>query len=497
MSNALRGLNIDDLDRRKPVQGAEVIDLTSSPIRTHEKSGQDDLNTGRVFGRSRKSGRPEEFINRLDDFDAILRFSPLPLAQSRVTATQMESNNIYLRDTVNQDLGMTKIRVEDGFKTPPATPPRSPSKLKSPSKLLSPSKRAAQIPKSPQRQSLDGFWDLEVVNTWNDTYSPKKAPLASPKKNRFLEWLDSGDEDDETPAGLLNDSSDSLPSPCSSPRKSRSPQRSPEKAEKQRLVSEKQAAKAKKRDFDSNKEGLAAALMQDLDLNVTSSKLSNLSASTGGVEVVWSKTLRSTAGRANWRRTITKPTGSPVKGSSVPEDCKVQHYASIELATKVIDCESRLVDTLAHEFCHLANFMVSNVRDQPHGTSFKAWAVKVTKYLKTHENAIYRNVEVTTKHSYTIDHKYLWVCAGREPLDLSGYLPEVEDGCGAEYGRHSKSIDTDKHRCGRCKGALVQVRPKPRKVDPKRSSPRKALFQKGKTSIETVTEAVEVVDLDD
>lgn len=46
-------------------------------------------------------------------------------------------------------------------------------------------------------------------------------------------------------------------------------------------------------------------------------------------------------------------------------------------------------------------------------------------------------------------------------------LPE-DEGCGAEYGRHSKSIDPDKHRCGKCKGVLVQVRPKPRKVDPAR-----------------------------
>ena len=237
--------------------------------------------------------------------------------------------------------------------------------------------------------------------------------------------------------------------------------------------------------------------MADLDTNITSSKLSTLSATTGGVRIIWSKTLRSTAGRANWRRTVVKASGSPVKGASVPEGSKVQHYASIELATKVIDCETRLVNTLAHEFCHLANFMVSNVRDQPHGASFKAWAMKVTKYLRAHNNPMYGGVEVTTKHSYTIDHKYLWVCAGREALDLLKNVPEVEDGCGAEYGRHSKSIDTEKHRCGRCKGALMQVRPKPRRVDPKRVSPRKALFQSRTVQVEAVAEMVEIVDLSD
>ena len=50
-------------------------------------------------------------------------------------------------------------------------------------------------------------------------------------------------------------------------------------------------------------------------------------------------------------------------------------------------------------------------------------------------------------------------------------FPSLEDdeGCGAEYGRHSKSIDTEKQRCGRCKGRLVQVRPKPRESPVKKT----------------------------
>jgi hypothetical protein len=57
-------------------------------------------------------------------------------------------------------------------------------------------------------------------------------------------------------------------------------------------------------------------------------------------------------------------------------------------------------------------------------------------------------VEVTTKHSYAIDYRYVWECVG----------------CGQEYRRHSKSIDPAKHRCGTCREALVQVRPVPRGV---------------------------------
>ncbi len=181
---------------------------------------------------------------------------------------------------------------------------------------------------------------------------------------------------------------------------------------------------------------------------------------------MWSKTLRSTAGRANWKKTVTKLSGSPVKSGgdkTSDSDVRVQHFATIELAEKIVDCEDRLVNTLAHEFCHLANFMVSNVRDQPHGASFKEWAAKVTSHLARSDVEIWRRVQVTTKHSYAINHKYLWVCTGRERSAAMEFLNLAQDdGCGAEYGRHSKSIDTEKHRCGKCKGRLVQVSPKPR-----------------------------------
>lgn len=482
-----------EVSRRKEI---EIVDLTS-PARTHEGNGKKS-NRGGILNGSIASWEPGAPVNVLDDFDSILRFSPPRSYNPEALLSKAEFCPALLEGASIRNPDSDSMNAKDGFKTPPGTPPQSPSKLRSPSKLLSPSKRAAQIPNPPHRQSIEGFWDLEVVNAWNDEYSPKKVPVTSPRKNRFLEWMDSGDEDDEAPTGLVNDSLDSLPSPCSSPKKGTSPRRSPEKVEKQRLLEEKRAIRAKKQEFEARKEQVANTLMADLDTNITACKLSSLSASTGGVKIIWSKTLRSTAGRANWRRTVTKPSGSPVKGSSVPEGSRVQHYASIDLAAKVIDCESRLVNTLAHEFCHLANFMVSGVRDQPHGASFKQWAREVTGYLRRHENVMYRSVEVTTKHSYTIDHKYLWVCAGRESLILVGDVPETEDGCGAEYGRHSKSIDTEKHRCGRCKGVLVQVRPKPRKVDPKRSSPRKALFGKReKSAVESVTEGVEFVNLSD
>ncbi|KAJ9654152.1 hypothetical protein H2198_006771 [Neophaeococcomyces mojaviensis] len=239
-----------------------------------------------------------------------------------------------------------------------------------------------------------------------------------------------------------------------------------------------EAKLALKKKFYSEREVLALDLFLALDKHVADSQISTMSASTGGVKVIWSKTLRSTAGRANWKRTLTKLSPSAVKENLSIRSIKqqpgvtVQHHASIELAEKIIDRPERLVNTLAHEFCHLANFMVSNVRDQPHGESFKRWGNQVTSWLHSPAAArlpSYREewkmAEVVTKHSYVVDTKYLWVCIGqpaeRGSLSTEMLNAEVEDeeGCGAEYGRHSRSIDVKKQRCKRCKGLLKQVRP--------------------------------------
>ncbi|KIW69660.1 hypothetical protein PV04_05524 [Phialophora macrospora] len=459
LSNGLQNVSLEDKKSTKTEEGLEIIDLTSSPA----VSPDFNLNTGLRLPSTQTQKVKVEQNSCLDsnpfkDFDAILKLSP----PSSKPALMIPSKDLPSKKAIESDNEDEKRRpsdeIDSRFKTPPATPPRSPSKLKSPSKLLSPSKRGA-IPQSPHRQSMDAFWDHNVINEWNDEFSPKKAPAASPGKRglrRFQIWSDSDD---------TLDTSESLPSPCSSPRKSDIPMTSPEKEEKKRIAEEKRLAVAQKKSFDAKKEQLALDLLHELDEHVANGQLAKLSSTTGGVKVIWSKTLRSTAGRANWKRTVTKLFGSPIKGNPSPSDTgvKIQHFASIELAEKIIDCEDRLVNTLAHEFCHLTNFMISNVRDQPHGTSFKKWAQKATSHLRTTNVESWRKVEVTTKHSYAINHKYLWVCTGRPRTSAMDFLKlEDDEGCGAEYGRHSKSIDVEKHRCGRCKGFLVQVRPKPR-----------------------------------
>ncbi|KAJ4348354.1 uncharacterized protein N0V89_009728 [Didymosphaeria variabile] len=182
---------------------------------------------------------------------------------------------------------------------------------------------------------------------------------------------------------------------------------------------------------------MAEAFLAEVDAAITNGRIAELSSNSGGIKLVWSKTLKTTAGRANWRREQIRLRSGPL-----PSDTRVEirHYCSIELAEKVIDNEERLYNVLAHEYCHLTTFMISEVRNNPHGAEFKSWGAKVTAAFKT------RGIEVTTKHSYKIDYKYIWECVA----------------CGYEFKRHSKSVDPVRHSCGRCKGLLVQTKPCPR-----------------------------------
>ena len=284
----------------------------------------------------------------------------------------------------------------------PVTPPQSPSK----SHLQSPSKTKARIPTPPYRQSLDAFWDADTANDWNEQYSPKKI-LKSPRKLEFLR-------------------SDSQQSPTSSPRKVQSP------------FKKTKAELEFKKAFETSKHRLAEDFLAELDTVVTNGKVRELAATTGGVHFIWSKTLNSTAGRANWRRETTKT--RHLDGTSTTSH---KHHTSIELAEKVIDDEDRLLNVIAHEFCHLANFMVSGIKDQPHGRQFKEWGCKCSAAFG------HRGVKVTTKHSFEIEYKYIWQCSNED--------------CGVEFKRHSKSVDPMRHTCGSCRSKLVQIKPIPRK----------------------------------
>lgn len=220
------------------------------------------------------------------------------------------------------------------------------------------------------------------------------------------------------------------------PDTTKSPAKQSVSRKKEGTTSRTAAGREARKTFEGAKHDIAKAFLEELDKAVTQGRLSELAETTGGIKLSWTNKLNTTAGRANWKRETVRTRNPDGTEASV----KHRHHASIELAEKVIDNEHRLLNVIAHEFCHLANFMVTGITNNPHGKEFKIWAAKCSRMFGN------RGIEVTTKHSYDIDFKYVWECTS----------------CAMEYKRHSKSINPDRHRCGSCKSQLKQTKPVPR-----------------------------------
>lgn len=186
--------------------------------------------------------------------------------------------------------------------------------------------------------------------------------------------------------------------------------------------------------FEKEKHALATSFIRELDEKMTEGKLAEMTASAGGIRIVWTNKLNTTAGRATWKKEKAQPRPGEDYGGDAPS---YRHNACIVLAEKVVDDQERLLNVIAHEFCHLATFMMDGVTSRPHGAEFKRWATMCSSKFAD------RAIKVTTKHSYDIDFKYVWECSS----------------CGVEFKRHSKSIDPSKHRCGACKSELKQTKP--------------------------------------
>jgi predicted SprT family Zn-dependent metalloprotease len=119
----------------------------------------------------------------------------------------------------------------------------------------------------------------------------------------------------------------------------------------------------------------------------------------------------------------------------------------------VVDGEQRLRETLLHELCHAAAWVVDGSRKPPHGPHFYAWGRKATAAT---------GLPVTRCHAYAIAFKHTWQCVGWPAASgdghngdgNSGALAVAESGsgilvgggrgCGAVIGRHSRSVDIAK-----------------------------------------------------
>ncbi|CAH2099246.1 unnamed protein product [Euphydryas editha] len=134
--------------------------------------------------------------------------------------------------------------------------------------------------------------------------------------------------------------------------------------------------------------------------------------------ILWDTKLRSTAGTTT-NRLIKTARGDKIRVSS------------IKLSTKVLDAVQRLRDTLIHELCHAATWIIDGELRAGHGPLWKKWAEKALRKFP-------ELGEISRCHNMEIHYKYSYKCTR----------------CGYSIKRHSKSIDTTKKCCGYCRGTF-------------------------------------------
>ncbi|XP_066929246.1 germ cell nuclear acidic protein-like [Clytia hemisphaerica] len=161
---------------------------------------------------------------------------------------------------------------------------------------------------------------------------------------------------------------------------------------------------AYKREFTKKREQTISELFQLFNKTVFGNQLPS------DLQITWNKRMTKTAGFCYYSKALNA------------RKCR------IELSDKVIDSPERIRDTLIHELCHAATWLINGVQ-AGHGPQWKSWAKKA--------NHIHPDLPVISRcHQYEIHTKYTYKC----------------NECGTEFGRHSKSIDPSKHRCGKCGG---------------------------------------------
>ena len=83
---------------------------------------------------------------------------------------------------------------------------------------------------------------------------------------------------------------------------------------------------------------------------------------------------------------------------------------------------------------------------QPHAPKRHALLTLNDRARKCSKKFARYGVEVTTRHNYDVEYKYIWQCIS----------------CSMLFKRHSKSIDPKKQACGSCTSKLIQIKPSPR-----------------------------------
>lgn len=162
-------------------------------------------------------------------------------------------------------------------------------------------------------------------------------------------------------------------------------------------------------DYKTNKEALCKVLYKLYNERVFDDKLPL------DMPIEWNIRMRGTAGYCYNKKSVKSLSG-------------VVKSSRIVLATKILDTPDRLRDTLIHEMCHAAAWLLNDVSDG-HGPFWTGWANKAMKMFP-------ELPPIRRCHDYEIKTKFTYRCTV----------------CGYSIGRHSKSLDIEKKRCGHCYG---------------------------------------------
>ncbi|KAL1459903.1 hypothetical protein WDU94_011850 [Cyamophila willieti] len=166
--------------------------------------------------------------------------------------------------------------------------------------------------------------------------------------------------------------------------------------------------------FKSKKEELARRLFHLYNKEVFGDRLPS------DMPLEWNGRMRTTSGFCyNKRIRSLDPTKPDVRS------------ARIALSKKILDTPDRLRDTLVHELCHAASWLIDGMRDG-HGPNWKKWTIYAMQRFP-------ELPPIKRCHDYKIDTKYVYRCSQ----------------CDYEFGRHSKSLNIERKVCGYCHGKFI------------------------------------------
>ncbi|OAF64360.1 HMG box-containing protein C19G7.04, partial [Intoshia linei] len=133
----------------------------------------------------------------------------------------------------------------------------------------------------------------------------------------------------------------------------------------------------------------------------------------------------------SWNKRLIKTSGRCIGKKNVKCGEKII-TCHIELSCKVCDSPDRIRDTLLHEMCHGAVFLIDKDIHHGHGHLWKKYVIK--------SKSVFSKIPVVeTCHSYAINYKFYYRC----------------ENCQLQEGRFKRNLKVENGGCSKCNGKIV------------------------------------------